>query len=150
MTDRRQFVRAMGGLAAAQLLPAPAFAQPDPFAPLIAAFAKGASVQPGRVKLETPILADNGNSVPLEISVESPMSVADHVEKIVLLSEKNPRPVIATFYLGPRAGRALIVTRVRLAGAQRIMAVAQLSNGTFWSGHVDVIVTSTACWDATD
>ena len=148
MPDRREFVCAISGLAAAQFLPACAYAQEDVFAPLLASIAKGATVQPGRVMLETPLLADNGNSVPLEISVDSPMTAADHVARIVLLSEKNPRPVMATFYLGPRAGKARIVTRVRLAGAQRIMAVAQLSNGSFWSGHVDVIVTSTACWDA--
>ncbi len=147
MPDRRQFVRALGALAAAQLLPAPAFAQSDTFAPLIAAFTGGAATQPGRVKLESPLLADNGNAVPLRISVDSAMIAADHVQRIVLLSEKNPRPVIATFHLGARAGRALITTRVRLNGAQRLMAIAQMSDGTFWSGHADVIVTSTACWD---
>ena len=147
MADRRQFVCALGGLAAAQLIPLPAWAQTDAFAPLIAAFTGGAPVRQGRVTLETPLLADNGNAVPLKISVDSAMSAADHVQRITVLAEKNPRPVIATFHLGPRSGRALIATRVRLSGAQRLMAIAQLSDGTFWSGFADVVVTSTACWD---
>lgn len=147
MPSRRQFVCAISSLAAAPWIPAPASAQPDPFAPLIAAFTGGAPVKQGRVTLEIPSLADNGNSVPLRIGVDSAMSIADHVKRITVLSEKNPRPVIATFYLGPRSGRALIDTRVRLNGAQRLMAIAQLSDGTYWSGYADVIVTSSACWD---
>jgi len=147
MPSRRQFVAAIGGLAAAQLLPALASAQPDPFAPLIASFTGGAPVRQGRVTLDIPSLADNGHAVPLLIKVESVMSAADHVRRITLLSEKNPRPVIATFHLGPRNGRAQIATRVRLNGAQRLMAIAQLSDGTFWSGSAEVVVTTTACLD---
>ena len=147
MPDRREFVCVMSGLALAPLFPVLALAQTDPFAPLIAAFTGGAPVRQGRVTVDTPTLADNGNAVPLRIVVDSAMSAADHVQRIVVLSEKNPRPVIATFHLGPRAGRAVVTTRVRLNGAQRVMAVAQLSDGTFWAGSADVIVTSTACWD---
>jgi sulfur-oxidizing protein SoxY len=147
MPDRRQFVCAIGSLAVAPLIPARASAQTDTFAPLIAGFAGGAPVSHGRVMLEIPLLADNGNAVPLRISVDSAMSAADHVQRITVLSEKNPRPVIATFHLGPGAGRAQVATRVRLNGAQRLMAIAQLSDGTFWSGFADVVVTSTACWD---
>jgi sulfur-oxidizing protein SoxY len=147
MPDRRRFVCALGGLAAAPLIPAAALAQTDPFAPLIGAFTGGAPVRQGRVTVDTPTLADNGNAVPLRIVVDSPMSATDYVQRIVVLSEKNPRPVIATFHLGPRAGRAAVTTRVRLNGAQRLMAVAQLADGTFWAGAADVIVTSTACWD---
>lgn len=147
MPDRRQFVCAISSLAATQLLTARAFAQSDPFAPMIAGFTRGAPVREGRVRLEIPPLADNGNAVPLRISVDSAMSAADYVQRITVLAEKNPRPVIATFYLGPRAGRALVATRIRLNGAQRLMAIAQLSDGTFWSASADVIVTSSACWD---
>jgi sulfur-oxidizing protein SoxY len=147
MNDRRQFVCLLGSLAAAQLLPTLASAQSDVFAPLIAGFTGGAPVTHGRVTLDIPPLAENGNAVPLRIGVDSPMSAADHVDRIIVLSEKNPRPVVATFHLGPRVGRALIATRVRLNGTQRVMAIARLSDGTFWSGLADVVVTSTACWD---
>ncbi len=147
MPTRRQFVRAISSLAAANLIPVAASAQSDPFAPLIAAFTGGAPVRQGRMTLDMPALADNGNAVPLRVSVESEMSAANHVRRITILSEKNPRPVIATFHFSPRNGRALISTRVRLNGAQRLMAVAELSDGTYWSASADVIVTSSACWD---
>jgi sulfur-oxidizing protein SoxY len=138
----------MMGLAAVPLLPRLARAQTaDVFAPLVAAFTGGAAVTPGRVRLEMPVFADNANVVPLRVSVDSPMTATDHVRRITLLSEKNPRPVMATFHFGPYSGRAVIATRVRLNGAQRIMAIAHLSDNTYWSGHADVIVTSSACWD---
>src|SRR3982750_778676 len=82
----------------------------------------GKIVNEGRVKLELPLLADNGNSVSLKVSVESPMTPADYVKSIHLYGPKNPRPNIANFYLGPRAGRAQVTTRVRLGGTQRAMA----------------------------
>ena len=145
MADRREFLYALGGLAAAQALPA--LAQTDVLAPLVAAFTGGAPLRVGRVTLETPLLADNGNAVPLRISVESAMSATDYVQRITVLAEKNPRPVIATFHLGPGNGHAQIATRVRLNGAQRLMAIAQFSDGSYWSGFADVVVTSTACWD---
>src|SRR5262249_29261724 len=136
MTSRRQFVWVLGGLAVARFSAAQAPAS-DPFAPLLAAFTGGAAVTQGRVTLDIPALADTGNAVPLRIAVDSPMTQTDHVRRITILSEKNPRPVIATFYLGPRSGRAQIATRIRLNGAQRIMAVADLSDGSYWSTSAD-------------
>ena len=109
----------------------------------------GAVVQTGRVKLEMPLLADNGNSVSLKVSVDSPMTADSHVESIHLYAARNPRPNVANFYLGPRAGRAQVVTRVRLGGSQRVLAVAALSDGSFWSATADVVVTFSACYDAT-
>ena len=130
---RRRIITLLAGLVAVPLLPARvARAQPDPFAPLVSQITGGAPVRPGRVTLDIPLLADNGNSVPLKVSVESPMTTADHVRSITLLSERNPRPVMATFHLGPKAGRAEVATRVRLNGAQRLLAVAQFSDGSYW------------------
>lgn len=147
---RRRFVAVLAGLAAAPLLPARAArAQSDPFAPLLQKVTGGAPVRPGRVTVDTPRLADNGHSVPLRVSVESPMTAADHVRSVTLLSERNPRPVIATFHLGPKAGRAEVVTRVRLNGSQRVLALARLSDGSYWSGSAEVEVTESACLDAT-
>lgn len=108
---------------------------------------RGAPARAGRVKIDTPLLAENGHSVQVIVSVESPMTAADHVRSVDLVSEKNPRPLIAHFDLGPRAGRAQIVTRVRLAGSQHLAAVAQMSDGSFWYGTVEVQVTETACLD---
>ena len=109
----------------------------------------GAAVATGRVTVDTPRLADNGHSVPLSVRVASPMTPADHVRSITLLSERNPRPVMATFHLGPKSGRAQVTTRVRLNGSQRVRAVAQLSDGSWWSGDAEVEVTESACLDAT-
>ncbi len=96
-----------------------------------------APVRRGRVKLELPPLIDNGNSVPLSVAVESPMTAADHVKAIHVFTEKNPLPDVVSVTLGPRAGRAGLSTRVR--------AVAQLSDGSFWSDSADVVVTLSAC-----
>ena len=145
---RRRFISVLAGLAAAPLLPIRAArAQSDPFASLILKVTGGAPVRSGRVTVDTPRLADNGYSVPLRLRVESPMTAADHVRSITLFSEKNPRPVIATFHLGPSAGRPEVATRVRLNGTQRLLAVAQLSDGSYWSGGAEVVVTESACLD---
>lgn len=109
--------------------------------------ARAAQPRPGRVKLEMPVLADNGNSVPAKITVESPMTEADHVKLIRLISEKNPERQMAVFHLGPRAGAAEISTRVRLAGSQRVTAVAEMSDGSSWMDTADVVVTLSACVD---
>lgn len=147
---RRRFITVLAGLAAVPLLPARAArAQPDPFAPLVMQITGGAPVRPGRVTVDTPRLADNGHSVPLRVSVEIQMTAADHVRSVTLLSERNPRPVMATFHLGPKAGRAEVATRVRLNGTQRVLAVAQFSDGSYWSGTAEVEVTESACLDGT-
>ena len=104
-------------------------------------------MQKGKVKLVLPQLADNGNSVPIRITVESPMTEADHVKSIHLYSERNPVSNMANFYLGPRAGRAEINSRVRLAGSQKVTAVAALSDGTFWHDTAAIVVTLSACLD---
>jgi len=138
---RREF---LAGLAGTLASPGAALAQADPIDPLVA---NGAPVRKGKVKLELPQLADNGNSVPIRIAVDSPMTAADHVKSIHLYSERNPVRNMANFYLGPRAGKAEINSRVRLAGSQRVTAVAQLSDGTFWSDTAAIVVTLSACLD---
>lgn len=146
---RRRFLSVLAGLAPALFLRArPAPAAEDPLAPLVEKLTGGTPVREGRVKLELPRLADNGFSVPLHVSVESPMTAADHVLAITLLSDRNPRPVMATFHLGPKAGRPEVTTRVRLNGSQRVRAIAQLSDGSYWSASAPVEVTESACLDA--
>lgn len=149
---RRRFLARLLSLCAAPwslLMARPAAAAVDAIVPVIRDTTKGAAVTPGRVKLEIPRLADNGNSVALKVSVASPMTDADHVRAIHLFSEKNPRPVIARFFLGPRAGRAEVTTRIRLNGTQRVVAVAELADGSFWSDVAEVAVTLSACVDGT-
>lgn len=105
----------------------------------------GAQVQSGRVKLDIAELVDNGNTVPISVSVDSPMTAADHVVAIAVFNQKNPQADVARFQLGPRAGRASVATRIRLATTQKLAAVARLSDGSYWQHTVDVIVTLAAC-----
>src|ERR1700754_2807265 len=104
-----------------------------------------AEVHTGKVKLDIPPLVENGNMVPMTVSVTSPMTESDFVKSIHVFNEKNPQPNIGNFYLGPHAGRAQISTRIRLADSQKIVAIARLSDGSFWSASADVIVTLAAC-----
>lgn len=104
-----------------------------------------ATINKGRVKLELPPLVENGNAVALSVRVDSPMTPADHVKAIHVFSEKNPQPYVATFHLGPRAGRASVATRVRLADTQTVVAICQMSDGSYWSDSVNVVVTLAAC-----
>jgi sulfur-oxidizing protein SoxY len=120
-------------------------ATPEDMEAAIRAFTGEASMREGRVKLEIPPLVDNGNSVTLTVSVESPMTAADHVKRIAVFNEKNPQANVAVFHLGPRSGKAQVQTRIRLATSQKLVAVAQMSDGAFWSGSADTIVTLAAC-----
>ena len=104
-----------------------------------------AQVRHGKVKLDVPPLIDNGNTVPLSVEVESPMTAADHVTAIHVFTERNPQPYVLTAYLGPRAGRARIATRARISDTGTVTAIAQMSDGSFWSDSVKVIVTLSAC-----
>ena len=104
-----------------------------------------APVNKGKVHIEVPALVDNGNTVPLTIDVESPMSSADFVKSIHVFNEMNPLPNVVNAYFGPRSGRAKLATRFRLADTQTIVAIAEMSDGSFWSASADVVVTMQAC-----
>ncbi len=116
-------------------------------APLLAKLTGGAKPDPSGIEIELPQIAENGNSVPMRIRVESPMTERDHVTAIHIIAERNPRPLVGTFHLGPRSGRAEIATRVRLAGTQRVRVLAVLNDNRFRMGETDVLVTSAACLD---
>lgn len=106
---------------------------------------RGATVNKGRVTLEIPELVDNGNSVTMSVKVDSPMTPGNYVQAIHIISEKNPAPDVVTFRLTPVCGRALVSTRVRLADTQTVIAICEMSDGTFWSGSADTVVTLAAC-----
>jgi sulfur-oxidizing protein SoxY len=141
---------AAGGVAAGLGLGAvitvePAGATPVEMQEAIRQVAGPAKISPGKVKLELPPLIENGNAVPLTVSVDSPMTEAQHVKAVHVFTEKNPQPYVVSFYLGPRAGRARVATRIRLADSQTVLAVCQLSDGSFWSDSASVVVTLAAC-----
>lgn len=110
----------------------------------------GGAVRRGRVKVDIPPLVDNGNAVPLTVTVDSPMTVTDRVLAIHIRAEKNPEPHVATFHFGPRAGRAVVSTRIRLADTQTVTAYATMADGTVWAGSADAIVTMAACLETDD
>jgi sulfur-oxidizing protein SoxY len=147
-SSRRRFLGLAGGAAVLGAVPVvtrPADATPAMLATAIRNVVGAAVVRTGKVKLEVPPLVENGNTVPLTVSVSSPMTPDDYVKSIHVFNEKNPQPNIGNFYLGPHAGRAQVSTRIRLADSQKIVAIAQLSDDTFWSASVDVVVTLAAC-----
>src|SRR6266850_149226 len=148
-STRRQFLGLAGTAAVLGTVPIvtlrPAEATPAMMAAAMRDVTGAAVVRTGKVKLDVPPLVENGNTVPLTVSVASPMTADDHVKSIHVFNEKNPQPNVGNFYLGERAGRAQISTRIRLADSQRIVAIAKLSDGSFWSASVDVVVTLAAC-----
>jgi sulfur-oxidizing protein SoxY len=146
---RREALRIAGALAlgsaAPSVLIAPACATPAEMQAAVAGVIGEARINVGRVKLDIPPLVENGNTVPCAVTVESPMTAADHVKAIHVFAERNPQPYVISVALGPRAGRAGISTRIRLRDTQNVLAVAQMSDGTFWSDRAHVIVTIGAC-----
>ncbi len=148
-STRRQFLGLAGSAAVIGAVPIvtqrPAEATPAMLASAIRNVAGEAEVRAGKVKLDVPPLVENGNTVPMTVTVSNPMTPDDYVRSIHVFNEKNPQPNIGNFYLGPRAGRAQVSTRIRLADSQKIVAIARLSDGSFWSASVDVVVTLAAC-----
>jgi sulfur-oxidizing protein SoxY len=146
---RRDVLRIAGALAVGGAVSAitvrPATATPAEMHAAIARVIGEAKLNVGRVKLDIPPLVENGNTVPCSVTVDSPMTAADHVKAIHVFNEMNPQPNAIGCTLGPRAGRAAISTRIRLSDTQTVVAIAEMSDGTFWSDSVNVIITLGAC-----
>jgi sulfur-oxidizing protein SoxY len=145
ISTRRRFLSLAGAAVSGFVTIRPAQATPAMLASAIRNVVGSAVIKFGKVKLDMPPLVENGNTVPMTISVMSPMTPDDYVRSIHVFNEKNPQPNMGNFYLGPWCGRAQVSTRVRLADSQKIVAIAQLSDGTFWQTSVDVVVTLAAC-----
>lgn len=145
--SRRQLLARSAGMGMwLSLIPAAQGAElPDELLAAIKLFTQGAPLREGRVTFEIAQLVDNGNAVPITVSVDSPMTVADHVAAIAVFNERNPQRDVLVAQLGPRAGRAQVSTRIRLATSQKLVAVARLSDGSCWSRTVEVVVTLAAC-----
>lgn len=131
--------------AAAMITVRPALSTPDEMQAAIAKIVGDAKINAGKVKLDLPPLVENGNTVACSVSVESPMTPADYCKAIHVFNEHNPQPNVISVHLGPRAGRASIATRIRLSDTQKVTAIAEMSDGSFWSDTVEVIVTLGAC-----
>ena len=120
---------------------------PESTQAVIQKLTRGAKALPGRVILSMPKLAENGRSVPLTLEVESPMTQVDYVRTVHVVAGKNPIPIVARFHFGPHAVSAYIKTRVRLADTQNVVALAEMSDGSFWTGQTHVVLTLGGCLD---
>ena len=140
---RRTF---LAGAAVASVLPASAArATPEAMAAAIKQVVGDKPIREGRITLDIPPLSENGNAVPVTVSVESPMSESDFIRAIHVFNEKNPQPHVFDARLGPHNGKASISTRIKLGDSQKIVAIAETSKGEFFSASADVIVTLAAC-----
>jgi sulfur-oxidizing protein SoxY len=148
LVSRRTMLRQLGaaGLLLA-LWPTSAWTTPEAVQQAIRQRIGDREPQPGGMTLTLPKLAETGNSVPLTVSVESPMTPVDHVLRIHVFVPGNPESVAATYHLGERAGKAQISTHIRLARTQTVLALAEMSDGSVRSDAASVLVTLGACVD---
>jgi sulfur-oxidizing protein SoxY len=148
LVSRRSMLSQLGaaGLLLA-LWPADLWATPEAVQQAIQQRIGSREPQPGGMTLTLPKIAETGNSVPLTIAVDSPMTPEDHVRRMHVFVPGNPEPVASTYYLGLRAGRAQISTQVRLARTQTVLALAEMSDGSVRSDAASIIVTIGACVD---
>ncbi len=147
MPTRRDILIGAGAAAGLVFAPHGVLATTEMRDEVLRKLTNGAPVKDERVTLTIPGIAENGLSVYTTVAVESPMTEADHVRAIYILSEKNPIAHLMTFHLGPRAGRAKVSTNIRLAASQQVTALVEMSDGTFWRDRKDVVVTIAACID---
>ena len=144
-TRRGALARSAGALALAAFgTISPAHAANDS-ADLIKKFTGGKQASEGKVKLDLPEIAENGNTVPMTVTVESPMTEASHVTEVLVLADGNPNAGVATFHFSPASGVAEANTRIRLATTQNIIAIAKMNDGSFVTASKQVKVTIGGC-----
>ena len=126
-------------------LVAPAIAKGQTADDAIKAFTGGAEAKSGKISLSTPEIAENGNTVPVSFDVESPMTTDNHVQSVLVLADGNPRPGVATFHFSDMSGEASASTRIRLAKTRNVIAVAKMSDGSYFMDKRLVKVTIGGC-----
>ncbi len=143
---RRGALRFGAGALLVTVLARPAAAQMQPATEeAVKKVTGGKEAREGRVTLRLPPIAENGNTVPLTVTVDSPMTAADHVKAVTIIADKNPTPDVGTFHFTPACGRAQADTRMRLGTTQDVIAVAEMSDGSFWTTRAEVKVTIGGC-----
>ena len=144
---RRILTIAIGAAAAAASSAAPghAFAAKNDADDLIRKFTGGKTAAEGRVRLDLPEIAENGNAVPMTVSVESPMTEQSYVSDVLVVAEGNPRGGVATFHFSPASGVAEVNTRIRLAETENVIAIAKMNDGTVFKTSKQVKVTIGGC-----
>jgi sulfur-oxidizing protein SoxY len=146
---RRRLLRAGTAIALVPWLPAHAAIDDLPDIPALAAFLAGRKPRLSRVRLSLPQLADNGQSVPMKVTVDGPFAPGPRVTAIRLFSEANPVPEMAVFEFPAPVDQVEVDSRVRLATSQRVVAVATMSDGVLYAAAAEVIVTLAGCLDGT-
>jgi sulfur-oxidizing protein SoxY len=145
---RRRFLVTTASVGACALVPipgGPALATPESLAEAMREVLGEAEPHKGRIKLDVPVMVDNGNAVSMTVSVDAPRTGPERVESIHVFADGNPLPNVAHFHFGPRAGNPRVSTRIRLATSQTVIAVAKLADGSCWSDSVELMVTLAAC-----
>lgn len=147
LTRRQALALSVGAttLAVLGVPAAPASANTEATDKAIKEFTGGAAPGTGRITLDAPEIAENGNTVPISVSVESPMTADDYVQSVIFLADGNPNPAVATFHFTPMSGTASATTRIRLAKTQNVVAVAKMSNGAVFTDTKLVKVTIGGC-----
>ena len=137
----------VGGLAVVgmTLVPRAVLANPEDVKMAIEERIGGAATMDGRISLELPQIAENGNTVPIAFEVDSPMTESDYVKVVHIFAEQNPLPDVASFYFTPRSGKARASTRMRMLKTQKIVAVAEMSDGSVYMAKTEVKVTIGGC-----
>jgi sulfur-oxidizing protein SoxY len=143
--NRRAVLTAGVGALAAACGASPAFAAKNDSEELIKKFTGGQTPTAGRVRLDLPEIAENGNTVPMTVAIESPMTEQSYVSEVLIVADGNPRGGVVTFRFTPAAGVAEANVRIRLAESQKIIAVARMSDGSLFTASKAVKVTIGGC-----
>lgn len=143
--SRRRVLASGAGGVLVSMLPISALAAPEDLQAAVKELFGDRGMSQGGVFVKLPPIAENGFSVPISVDVDSPMTEANHVRRIAIFSPRNPLPNVIRFELGPRAGRASISTRIRLSGTQKVLVIAEMSDGTLRSAAAETLVTLAAC-----
>ncbi len=146
---RRRLLQGAGALAVITCMPARAADNGLPAIPELTKFLAGRAPRRDRLTFDLPRIADNGLSVPARIAVSGPFAPGPFVRRVALFSEINPVPNMAVFQFPQPLERIEIDTRIRLAGTQQIVAVAEMTDNTLLAVAMDVIVTLGGCMDGT-
>lgn len=147
VTRRQALGLSAGAMAFVALGPGLKVARADEAATekMLMEFTGGKAPASGKITLTAPEIAENGNTVPITVSVESEMTDASYVESVTLLADGNPNPAVATFHFTPMSGEATATTRMRLARTQNVVAVAKMSDGSVFMDKKQVKVTIGGC-----
>jgi sulfur-oxidizing protein SoxY len=146
MSRREMLALASGGATALAILgQSRALATPAEAATEIAKFTNGKTADQGKINVELPEIAENGSTIPLLITVDSPMTADDYVSEVLVVTDGNPRPRVVTFHFTAMSGRALAATRIRLASTENVIVVAKTGDGRFFSAQKQVKVTIGGC-----